>query len=359
MRAARKILQQPPFIGTGLCFEPALVDPLLADQTKRLCERIGYYGVFELEFILAEGKAMLIDFNGRFYNQIAETLAVQEGNTVIQNARFFALINIAMADAGIACWDGKFDFNFWRPVTAIRAGDTDGNPNTIADPTWTPLGAPADNGSGTNFTPPFPAYASGHATFGGALFRMMADFFGTNDISFTLHSDEFNGITKDQNGMVRPVVTRSFTSFSQAAEENGQSRIYLGIHWSFDKIQGIKQGTEIADYIFAHFLRSRSGEGSRHGASQRHGLPSSGNETSDRSLATALIGIQQGSSREALPVSHGEETQPTRIAQRDDKPLPVNAIVHINPVVLPPTITTPVVHASDSLDLIRTFDNDV
>src|SRR5262249_39724065 len=75
IRAARKILQQPRCIGTGLCFEPALVDPLLADRTKRLCERIGYYGVFELEFILAEGKAMLIDFNGRFYHQIAFDVA--------------------------------------------------------------------------------------------------------------------------------------------------------------------------------------------------------------------------------------------------------------------------------------------
>src|SRR5277367_1701148 len=75
MRAARKILQQPRCIGVGLCFEPTIVDPLLADQAKRLCERIGYYGVFELEFILAEDKAMLIDFNGRFYNQIAFDIA--------------------------------------------------------------------------------------------------------------------------------------------------------------------------------------------------------------------------------------------------------------------------------------------
>jgi predicted ATP-grasp superfamily ATP-dependent carboligase len=75
MRAARKILQQPRRIGIGLCFEPTLVDPLLADRTKRLCERIGYYGVFELEFILAEGKAMLIDFNGRFYHQMALDIA--------------------------------------------------------------------------------------------------------------------------------------------------------------------------------------------------------------------------------------------------------------------------------------------
>jgi hypothetical protein len=195
----------------------------------------------------------------RLYNQIAEVLSVQQGNTVIQNARFFALIDIAMADAGIACWDGKYDFNFWRPVTAIRRAGEDGNPATVADPTWTPLGAPADNGGGTNFTPPFPAYASGHATFGGALFRMMADFFGRDDISFTIGSDEFNGVTRDQNGVVRPVVFRSFASFSQAAEENGQSRIYLGIHWAFDKVQGIAQGDAIADYVFGHLLRPNTG----------------------------------------------------------------------------------------------------
>jgi hypothetical protein len=191
----------------------------------------------------------------RLYDQIAEVIAAQQHNTLAENARFFALINLAMADAGISCWDGKYDYNFWRPDTANRAADTDGNPDTAADPGWVPLGSPADNGSGTNFTPPFPAYASGHATFGGALFRMMADFYGTDDISFTIGSDEFNGITRDQDGVVRPVVTRSFSSFSQAAEENGQSRIYLGIHWSFDKVQGITCGDHIADYVFANLLK--------------------------------------------------------------------------------------------------------
>jgi hypothetical protein len=192
----------------------------------------------------------------RLYNEIAQTIALQQGNSEVQNARMFALINIAMADAGIACWFGKFTYNFWRPVTAIRAGDTDGNAATAADATWTPLGAPNDDGGGTNFTPPFPAYASGHATFGAALFRTLADFYGTDNISFTIHSDEFNGATVDQNGQVRPVLTRSFTSFSQAAEENGQSRIYLGIHWNFDKVQGIAQGDKIADYISQNFLTS-------------------------------------------------------------------------------------------------------
>ena len=164
-------------------------------------------------------------------------MAVQRHNTVVQNARYFALINLAMADAGFASWDAKFAYDFWRPVTAIRAGAADGNPDTVADPNWIPLGSSADNQTPitdptqpANFTPPVPAYVSGHATFGGALFRVMADFFGTDKVSFTIGSDEFNGKTTDQFGHVRPVVTRSFTSFSQAAEENGQSRIYLGVH---------------------------------------------------------------------------------------------------------------------------------
>lgn len=191
----------------------------------------------------------------RLYNQIATTIAVQQGNTMVQNARFFALINLAMADAGIACWDDKYTFELWRPVTGIRNGASDGNSATVGDANWLPLGAPNDNGGGTNFTPPFPAYASGHATFGAALFRTMARFYGRDNISFTIGSDEYNGITTDQNGQVRPVVFRSYTSFSQAAEENGQSRIYLGIHWKFDKEQGIKQGKSIADYVFQNYLR--------------------------------------------------------------------------------------------------------
>jgi hypothetical protein len=193
----------------------------------------------------------------RMYNQIAEVIARQQGNSEVQNARFFALINLAMADAGISAWESKYIYNFWRPVTAIRAGDSDGNPDTIGDPNWTPLGAPADDGAGTNFTPPFPAYPSGHATFGAALFRTMADFYGTDNISFTFVSDELNGITIDQIGQTRPLVPRSFDSFSQAMEENAQSRIYLGIHWQFDKTAGISMGESIADYVCQNFLRNQ------------------------------------------------------------------------------------------------------
>ena len=193
----------------------------------------------------------------RLYNQIGQLIAEQQGNTEVQNARLFALINFGQADAGIACWEDKYFHDFWRPVTAIREGANDGNPNTVGDPEWTPHGAPADNGNGTNFTPPFPAYASGHATFGAAFFQMLTRFYGTEHIPFTFISDELNGATIDQNGQVRPVRPRSFQTFSQASEENGQSRIYLGIHWSFDKVQGIKCGNHIADFIFEHTLRAR------------------------------------------------------------------------------------------------------
>jgi hypothetical protein len=187
----------------------------------------------------------------RFYNQIADTIARQQGNTEVQNSRLFMLVNVAMADAGIACWGDKYFYDLWRPVTAIRDGNSDGNPDTVGDPLWTPLGAPADNHNGVNFTPPFPSYPSGHADFGGALFTVLKDFYGTDNIHFTIVSDEFNTITVDQNGTPRPLIPRSYTSFSQAMYENAESRIYLGIHFQFDADNGIKQGSEIGNLVFS------------------------------------------------------------------------------------------------------------
>ena len=199
----------------------------------------------------------------RLYNQITMLIADQRGTHGIELARLLALVNLAMADAGVAIWESKFYYDLWRPVTGIReadegtgpSGDGDGNPATVGDPTFTPLGAPASNLTGPNFTPPFPSYPSGHAGFGGALFETLRRFYRTDTIAFTFVSDELNGVTHDHDGSVRPLVPRSFTSLSQAEEENGQSRIYLGIHWAFDKTQGIAQGRRVADYVFDHALR--------------------------------------------------------------------------------------------------------
>ncbi|HYR21539.1 MAG TPA: hypothetical protein VEP30_01265 [Chthoniobacterales bacterium] len=188
----------------------------------------------------------------RLYNQIIVHIADQMHLGTADLARLLALANTAMADAGMSIWESKYYYDFWRPVAGIREADTDGNPNTAADSTFMPLGAPASNLAGPNFTPPFPAYPSGHAGFGGALFQTFRRFFGTDNIAFTFVSDEFNGVTKDNAGNVRPYMPRSFANFSQAEEENGQSRIYLGIHWSFDKTQAIAQGRNVANYVFDH-----------------------------------------------------------------------------------------------------------
>ena len=196
----------------------------------------------------------------RLYNQIAAQIADQMGSDVVELARLLALVNTAMADAGIAIWESKYYYEFWRPVTGIRESDTgtgptgagDGNAMTVGDMTFMPLGAPASNLTGPNFTPPFPAYPSGHAGFGGALFHILRSCYERDDVAFTLVSDEFNGVTLDHDGNVRPLIARSFASFSAAEQENGQRRIYLGIHWAFDKTAGIAQGRRVADYVFSH-----------------------------------------------------------------------------------------------------------
>jgi hypothetical protein len=172
-----------------------------------------------------------------FFNQITRQISVDHHLTLSQNARLFALANVAQADAGIVSWDAKFTYDLWRPIAAIREADTDGNPDTIADPTWSPLGAPA-GGPGLDFTPPFPAYTSGHATFGAAFFTSLANFFGTDKFEFSASSDELPG------------VTRTFHRFSDAAAENARSRIYLGVHWNFDDALGQSSGRDVANYIF-------------------------------------------------------------------------------------------------------------
>ena len=199
----------------------------------------------------------------RLYNQVAMRIANQTRTNGLRLARLLALVNLAMADSGIAAWDSKYYWDVWRPITGIRESDVgtgptglgDGNPYTVGDPGFSPLGAPASNLQGPNFTPPFPAYPSGHATFGGAIFQVLRRFYGTDDMAFTFVSDEFNGITRGNDGKVRPLIPRTFQNFSQPEWENAISRIYLGIHWIFDATEGIKLGRDVADYVFDNACR--------------------------------------------------------------------------------------------------------
>ena len=196
----------------------------------------------------------------RLYNQITIKIADLMESSDLDVARLLALVNVAMADAGMAVWESKYYYDFWRPITGIRESDSgtgptgtgDGNAGTIGDPTFSPLGAPASNLQGPDFTPPFPAYPSGHAGFGGALFQTLRRFNRKDRIPFSFTSDEFNGVTKGNERKHAPTFAAHVYIAVTAEEENGQSRIYLGIHWSFDKSEGIAQGRRVADYVFTH-----------------------------------------------------------------------------------------------------------
>jgi hypothetical protein len=208
--------------------------------------------------------ALKIGTPPRLYNQIVRVIAMNKGNSLADNARLFALVNMAMADAGIQCWFSKYLYEVWRPVLGIREADAtwgptgkgDNNSGTKVDPFWLPLGAPKSNEPGKkNFTPPFPAYPSGHATFGAASLDMVRLFYGTDNIGFDFVSDELNGINTDNTGTIRPRHKRHFSTLSKAITENARSCVYLGVHWQFDADGGVDSGKKIAAELFNKFLK--------------------------------------------------------------------------------------------------------
>ena len=166
------------------------------------------------------------------------------------------MVNLALADAGIAAWDGKFVYNVARPITYLRNHAPD--PAHPDDGIWTPLGQVASNGAVQNVTPPFPAYPSGHAVFGAAVFTMIGTALNLNPSSnasgFDFVSDEYNGHTFDSNGKLRPMKTIHYVSLNAAAWDNAESRIYLGIHWQRDADDGVALGNAIAAKIATQVL---------------------------------------------------------------------------------------------------------
>jgi hypothetical protein len=200
----------------------------------------------------------------RLYNMIGTSLALQEKRDsfpdALQLARFLALINVVMADAAISAWEAKYYYLYPRPVTALRAAQPGNAPITMPTPFWTPLGAPVTNARAgrLNFTPPFPAYPSGHAVFGGALFQTFRAYWpDANNQAFTFVSDEYNGLNSDPGSSTpRPRIPVSFPNFAKAERDNAESRIYLGIHWRFDAEEGIKEGNAVARYVVDHVFQA-------------------------------------------------------------------------------------------------------
>ncbi|QDV81346.1 PAP2 superfamily protein [Stieleria magnilauensis] len=177
------------------------------------------------------------------WNQIAADVVLEQDNSLLENARIFALLNLALADAGISAWDAKYEYDLWRPIDAIQQGDQDGNSLTNADPTWLPL----------LLNPPFPTYTSGHSTFSGAADAVLTVLLG-EDIAFTSQID-----AQAAPGQ-RPldpslIVTREFNSFTEAAEEAGLSRIYGGIHFNFDNTAGLNSGRLVGTHVVSNVLK--------------------------------------------------------------------------------------------------------
>lgn len=232
-------------------------------------ERIGVYWGYD--------GAQGIGVPPRLYNQIARRI-VTGGPTLSlgKTAELFAAINVAMADGGIDAWHHKYDQNLWRPVIGVRA---EAAPH--GDPFWAPLGAPQTNQTvGRPRTPPFPAYPSGHATFGAAMFQIlrrtllggapmtvaevMAAETGAPAVAaetFTFISDELDGLALDPDGSNRQKVDQLIQSYAQAVWENSVSRIYLGVHWRFDglprdapdNIGGVPLGLTVGNQVHDFF----------------------------------------------------------------------------------------------------------
>jgi hypothetical protein len=166
------------------------------------------------------------------WNRIAQTAGMSFANSLEENARMFALLDTSLADGVIALYDSKYAYHRWRPVTAVRAADDDGNPDTTGDPDWTPLAVTALD----------PSYVGAHAEISQSAATTLRDFFGTDRLVFSLTNPNVPG------------VVRSFQTFSQAADEAAASRIYAGQHFRYDEDAGQTLGDEVGEFVSDNLL---------------------------------------------------------------------------------------------------------
>ena len=220
-------------------FRPGSPPRLTSDRYSDALDQVKSLGIAGSTTATADEALTGHFWNGaiqNYWNEIAQTASLAHDLTTAENARLFALLNLSFADSVIAFYDAKYTYNFWRPVTAIRAAATDGNPDTEADPNWLPE---------VGNTAPDPSYPGAHAVISAAGAEVLISFFRGRHFEFSVTSEVMSG------------VERSFTSFPAAAEEATLSRIFAGQHFLFDLTTGQRLGSDVADFIVDNFLTSR------------------------------------------------------------------------------------------------------
>jgi hypothetical protein len=188
------------------------------DRTQKLTDIAHFYAATDADGI---------------YHPVARQISVVQGKTLSENARIFALLSMAIWDGVVVCFESKYHYNFWRPVTAIREADTDRNRKTKAEADWLPL----------VFSPPFPSYPSGHAAFGAAARVVLEHFFGERGHSITLANPAV------------PDITLRYSSFKEITDDIDEARIVGGVHFRFDQEAGAGQGRRVGEYIVRAELR--------------------------------------------------------------------------------------------------------
>ena len=176
------------------------------------------------------------DHAGSQYGRAFRALAIAQGMDVSTSARFLATLYVSAADAAIGCWDGKYHYSFWRPVTAIRNGGIDGNPDTVPDANWTPLGV----------TPNHPEYPAAHGCVSGAIATALKNFFGTPKVTLVVTSTVTN-------------TTHTFTNTKDLETEVEHARIYAGFHYHHSVVQGALLGTKVSDQVSKDFFKRLTG----------------------------------------------------------------------------------------------------
>jgi hypothetical protein len=230
---------RPFFLKRGSQFRPAAPPALTSAQYTRDFDEIKDIGSATTTNRTPEQTDLAhfwVSTAPQIWNPAARQVAIVKGFTVSQNAGAFALLNLAGADAFIASWDAKFAYNQWRPITAIRAADTDGNPATMADPSWMPLLT----------TPPFPDYIAGHTTYAGAAEKVLEQVFGQHP-----------GVVMKLTSATAPGVVETYSTFEDIADGVVEARILGGIHWRTSSLIGKRVGEHVGEFAVDHFLKPR------------------------------------------------------------------------------------------------------